>query len=103
MITTTLLNGALGMFTVITFVFAVGDLDTTLNTPTGYPFIEVFYTATNSKVGATAMTSIIIILTVCACISFVATTSRQTYAFARDNGFFAPAVFSKVSQMLKYI
>ena len=96
MITTTILNGALGLFMVITFVFAVSDLDSALESPTGYPFIEVFYVATGSRGATTAMTAIIAILTLCACISFVATASRQTFAFARDYGFFMPIVFSKV-------
>ncbi len=96
MIATTILNGCLGLLTVITISFCITDLEAVLASTTGWPFIEIFYMATNSKAGATAMTSVIIVLTLCACISFLATASRQTFAFARDEGLFLPSVFSKV-------
>jgi choline transport protein len=100
MIATSILNGALGFIAVISFAFCVTDLEAALSSPTGmlgYAFIEVFYTATNSKSGATAMTLIIVVLTICSCLSMLATASRQTFALARDDGLFFPAVFAKVS------
>ena len=86
MMWTVILNGALGYIMLITFCFCLGNVETALNSPTGYPFIEVFYNATNNHAGTTVMTCILIILTVCGCISNVATASRQMFAFARDNG-----------------
>lgn len=86
MMWTVIINGSLGYVMLITFCFCVGDVGTALSTPTGYPFIEVFYNATNSHAGTTIMTCILITLTVCGCISNVATASRQMFAFARDNG-----------------
>lgn len=83
----------------ITFVFCITDLDTALKSPTGYPFIEVFYTATGSKGGATAMASIIIVLLVAACISILATASRQTFAFARDDGLPMGHIWRKVYRL----
>lgn len=80
------LNGALGFVMLVTYLFCVGDLNEVLKTETGYPFIQVFYNATGSKGGASAMTSILIVLTICGCISNVATASRQLFAFARDGG-----------------
>ncbi|KAA6406935.1 MAG: amino acid transporter [Lasallia pustulata] len=86
MMWTVILNGTLGYVMLITFCFCVGDVGAALSTPTGYPFIAVFYNATNSHAGTTVMTCILVTLTVCGCISNVATASRQMFAFARDNG-----------------
>lgn len=80
------LNGALGFVMLVTYCFCLGDVEEILGTHTGYPFIQVFYNVTNSLGGASAMTAILITLTVCGCISNVATASRQLFAFARDGG-----------------
>lgn len=81
------LNGALGFIMLVTYCFCLGnDVGELLGTKTGYPFIQVFYNVTGSAGGATAMSSILIVMTVCSCISNVATASRQLFAFARDGG-----------------
>lgn len=80
------LNGALGFVMLVTYCFCLGNVEEILGTHTGYPFIQVFYNVTNSHGGASAMTAILITLTVCGCISNVATASRQLFAFARDGG-----------------
>ena len=84
--TSALINGTLGWIMTITFCFCLGDPNAALGTLTGYPFIQVFYGATNSHAGASIMTAIVIINITSACISTVATVSRQTWSFARDNG-----------------
>jgi choline transport protein len=84
--TSAAVNGTLGFIMTITFCFTLGDITTILASPTGYPFIQVFFDATNNYVGASIMTAIIIINVTSACISTVATVSRQTWSFARDNG-----------------
>ncbi len=99
MITTAILNGILGLVMTITYCFCVTDLNDALSSPTGYPFIQVFYTATGSKAGATAMTCIIIVLLVAACISVLATASRQTFAFARDDGLPMGHIWRKVYRL----
>ncbi|KAE9961348.1 hypothetical protein EG327_004581, partial [Venturia inaequalis] len=96
MIATAVLNGTLGLIMVITYCFCITDLETTLASPTGYPFITVFYNATGSKGATTAMTLIIIILILSAGVSLLATASRQAFAFARDEGLPWPRVWSKV-------
>ena len=53
---------------------------------TGYPFIQVFYNATQSYAGATIMTVIIVLTLVSSAIAEVATASRQLWSFARDKG-----------------
>ncbi|KAB5555054.1 amino acid permease [Coniochaeta sp. 2T2.1] len=89
-------NGTLGWVMVITFAFTLGDLFAILHTPTGYPFIQVFYNATNSKAGTSIMTAIVIVNITSACISTVATASRQTWSFARDQGLPFSGVLSHV-------
>ena len=64
----------------------LGDLDDVLSTPTGYPFIQVFYNVTHSKAGATAMSCILVLSSVANGMTNMATASRQLFAFARDGG-----------------
>ena len=86
MISTILLNGALGLAISIAFSFTLGDLETDLMSATGYDFIQVFFGATNSRAGSSVMTAILIVLVTCASFGFLASASRQTWAFARDKG-----------------
>ncbi|KAH8810844.1 amino acid permease [Xylogone sp. PMI_703] len=79
-------NGTLGFVMVITFCFTLGSIFDIIDSPTGYPFIQVFYNVTNSRAGASIMTAILIVNITSACISTVATVSRQTWSFARDQG-----------------
>ena len=86
MISTILLNGALGLAVSIAFSFTLGDLDADLTSETGFDFIQVFFGATKSHAGSSVMTAILIALVTCASFGFLASASRQTWAFARDNG-----------------
>ncbi|KAI9803960.1 MAG: hypothetical protein M1833_000241 [Piccolia ochrophora] len=86
MVWTAIINGIMGFVMLVTFCFCMTDVEAALGTATGYPFLEVFYQVTGSKGGATAMACIIVVLIVCASISILATASRQTFAFARDEG-----------------
>lgn len=70
----------------ITFIFCLGDLDSALNSPTGQPMIQVFYNATQSVAGTCVMVTVVIIIFMSACIGQVATSSRQMWSFARDQG-----------------
>lgn len=77
-------HSTLGFAIVIAFSYClVPIIDTALISPTGYDFIPVFYNAAGSA-GAAGMTAVLIILMTCATIGFLATASRQTWAFARD-------------------
>lgn len=79
-------NGGMGFAMVITFCFTMGSVYDIIESPTGYPFIQAFYNATQSYAGTSIMTALLIVNITSACISTVATVSRQTWAFARDNG-----------------
>jgi choline transport protein len=80
------INGSLGFIMIITFCFCLGSVLDIIETPTGYPFIQVFYNVTQSNAGTSIMTAILIVNITSACISTVATVSRQTWSFARDKG-----------------
>ncbi|KAE8368540.1 amino acid transporter [Aspergillus caelatus] len=86
MIWTLILNGATGFVMIVTYAFCVGNIDEVLESQTGFPFIQVFLNSTGSVKAATGMTLVIMVMQFCAAISNVATTSRQVYAFARDQG-----------------
>lgn len=69
MLWTIFANGAMGLITLITFLYTLGNLENALATPTGFPIIEVFYNATGSTSGASALTSILIVLGIAANVS----------------------------------
>ena len=79
-----------------TFVYTIGDLEEVLATPTGFPFIQVFYNATGSKRGATGMTMVLVLSAIANAMTNMATASRQLWAFARDGGVPLHAWFAKV-------
>nr|POE76142.1 origin recognition complex subunit 2 [Quercus suber] len=86
MLWTLFLNGIAGFVMTITFAYCLGPLDAALKPEFGFAFIGTFYNATSSHAGATFMTCIITLLTLCSAIGNVATGSRQLFAFARDQG-----------------
>ena len=80
------LNGAMGFIMAITLCYCLGDLGEIVETPTGFPFIQVFYNATKSLAATNVMVTIMIITLTACCVSEVATASRQLWSFARDRG-----------------
>lgn len=80
-----ILNGILGLVFLVTYLFCITSIDDALNDPSTYPFIYVFRNAVSTG-GVNALTIIILVLVIASNISFNASTSRQTFAFARDNG-----------------
>jgi amino acid transporter len=84
MISTALINGALGFVMLITYLYTMGDIESALEAPSGFAFITAFQNATGSSATAVGLACIILVLEVCSAISILATTSRQIFAFARD-------------------
>lgn len=77
MISTTVANGIMGWIATITLCFCIGDnLDQVINTPTGYPFMQVFYLITGSVRSTTVMSFFIMIMTIFSNLAVVATSSR---------------------------
>ena len=80
------INGTLGLAMLIAILFSIGDIKTALETPTTFPFMEIFLQAVRSTGGATAMSSVILMMMILATLAVLAAASRITWAFARDNG-----------------
>jgi choline transport protein len=86
MITTASINYVLGFIMTITFMFRVGDVDAALASSTGQPWMEVYLAATDSRGGTIGLAVIFTLLLLFCAINQVTTSSRQLFAFARDNG-----------------
>lgn len=91
-------NGVLGFIMIITICFTLGDVNDILSTPTGYPFIQVFYNVTQNYAAANTMTAILVVTLTASTITEVATASRQIWSFARDRGLPFSSFFAYVSR-----
>ena len=80
------MNGLLGFAMMLTILFCLGDVESVLESATGYPFIQIFYNGVGSIAGATAMAAVVLCLTWACAIGITTTASRMTWSFARDRG-----------------
>ncbi|KAK2737235.1 hypothetical protein FQN57_000402 [Myotisia sp. PD_48] len=85
MVSTAIINGILGFLMLITYLFTMGDLESVVTHPSGFSFLGAYVNATGSIGAATGLAFLILLLEICSAISILATSSRQTFAFARDN------------------
>ena len=97
MILSLIINGVLGLAALVATLFCIGDVDAALASTTGYPFMEIFQSATGSVGGAAFMSVILFIMQTFAAIGLVAATSRMFWAFARDRGLPGWQYLSRVS------
>lgn len=81
-----MVNGLMVFLMLITYCFLLTDLQSALQSATGFPFIAVFEQATGSQGGAAGLTCIQIVLIMFSAINYMASCSRQVWAFARDRG-----------------
>lgn len=82
----------------LTYLFTVGDLTQALDpTVAFFPFIYGLQQATNTA-GVTGLTFVMLFLLYMITVSCMASTSRQTFAFARDNGLPFSKVLAHVSR-----
>ena len=86
MVISMIINGALGFGFLIGLLFSVTDFEGALKSPTKSPLVEILYQALQSKSAATAIVGLFIVVAICTELGMVASTSRLTWAFARDNG-----------------
>lgn len=96
-VTAMLVNGAIGFGMMITVLFCLGDVDSVLDTETGFPFIQVFFNSYKSVSGAVAAGAIVLALTWACALGITTTASRMTWSFARDNGTPFSKLMSRVS------
>ncbi|QMW46293.1 hypothetical protein G4B11_009748 [Aspergillus flavus] len=83
---TVLINGTLGFSMLIALYFCLGDIETSLKSPTGVPFLSIFYQATESTAGTAAAGSVIQAMCCCTTVGMLASASRQFWSFSRDRG-----------------
>ena len=81
-----LLNGTLGLATLIAYLFCLGNLDEVVeqSATLGYAYLYVFLKGTGSPGGAATMGMIMWVLGVCCLVRLMAAKSRQLWSFARD-------------------
>ncbi|KAJ5279372.1 choline transport protein [Penicillium angulare] len=91
-----LINGSLGFGMLLAMLFCTGDIETALESPTGYPFMSIFLQATGSVPGTAVMGSIITTMGITTSVGMLASASRQFWSFARDRGIPGWRVWSQV-------
>jgi amino acid transporter len=96
-----LINGALGFAMIITVLYCLNDVEAVLNSPTEFPFIEIFKESVGSVAGASVMTAIVLSLTWACAIGITTTASRMCWSFARDRGLPFWKVLSRVNSRTK--
>ncbi|KZN93598.1 putative amino-acid permease [Penicillium chrysogenum] len=85
MVSTALINGSLGFIMLITLLYKMGDIQDVLAPASGFSFLPAVNHATGSAAATNAVAAIILVMEVCSAIGILATVSRQTFAFARDD------------------
>jgi choline transport protein len=94
-------DGILGFAMMIAVLYCLGDANSVRETPTGFPFIQIFYNSVKSVGGATVM-SVVVLILIWGCAAGITTTaSRMTWSFARDNGTPFSRYLKKVSKNQK--
>ncbi|KAL8669399.1 MAG: hypothetical protein Q9168_006011 [Polycauliona sp. 1 TL-2023] len=88
-VATSVLNGIMGLATLLTMLYVTPNIEAVLDSPTGqlgFPFMQVVVDSVGSYAGATVMISIVIAMFVFAVTAFLAVESRIIFAFGRDKG-----------------
>ncbi|KAF4967228.1 hypothetical protein FSARC_5207 [Fusarium sarcochroum] len=98
MVGSILINGPLGFGFLITVLFFMGDIASALNTPTGFPIIQIFYNVTGSVAAATALTGAITVMAALSTVPLITSAARIMWAFARDGGLPFSAHLAKVDK-----
>jgi amino acid transporter len=88
-------NSLMAIVFLTTYLFALPSVEDAIADPSGYPFLYVFKGAMGPA-GVNTLTIIVLLVVSAANINFGASTARQTFAFARDNGLPFSAWLAKV-------
>lgn len=81
----------------ITVIYTMGSLEDALSSPTNYPIIGIYKQATQSNHAASAMLAFVGLPGFIALFNGLASVTRLTWSFARDNGLPFSDFFLKVS------
>ena len=94
---------AIGVFTGFVFLsvllFVAGDVTAVISSPAG-PLLQIFSNATGSQAGSVCLLIFPLVCLLFATIGIMTTSSRMTFAFARDGGLPASRFFAKVHPTL---
>jgi len=94
---------AIGTFTGFVFLtcllFVAGNAEDVINSTAG-PLGQILYNATSSKAGTVCLLIFPLVCLVFATVSIMTTSSRMTYAFARDRGLPFSRFFARVHPKL---
>ncbi|KAF7591834.1 hypothetical protein BBP40_001031 [Aspergillus hancockii] len=93
-------NAILALVALITMLFATPSVQDSLDDSSGFPLIYVFKQATNVN-GVNGLMAIILIPVILSNILFNASTARQTFSFARDEGLPFSKWMAKVDEKRK--
>lgn len=91
------LNFTISFLLLLIILFRAGDITEAINSPTGQPYIAILLNATGSAAGTAVMVAYIIFALIFCATNMVTTSSRQLFAFARDNGLPYSSWLAKVS------
>jgi len=86
LVLTASVNYILGFIMTISLMFTIGNVDAAISNPTGQPYVWVLLNATRSRGATIVLTTVMALLFLFNTINTVTTSSRQIFAFARDNG-----------------
>ncbi|KAK1624818.1 amino acid/polyamine transporter I [Colletotrichum phormii] len=92
------INGALGFTFLITLLFCMGDIESALSSPTGFPIIQIFYNITGTLAATNALTAALTIMAIISTIPLITSAARVIWAFARDQGLPFSQVVSRVER-----
>lgn len=101
MVSTAIINGTLGFVMLIVYLFTMGDTASVMEASSGFSFLHAYLNATGSVGATTGLACIILVMEICSAISILATCSRQTFAFARDNALPFSSFFANVNPTSK--
>ncbi|KAF5020460.1 hypothetical protein F66182_7539 [Fusarium sp. NRRL 66182] len=94
-------NGLMGLVYATMLLFSTGPLEALLQTPTGFPFMQIFLDVTESTAAATVLSLILICIAIAATVAGTTSTSRTLWAFARDRSTPFDKQLSKVNRRLQ--
>ncbi|KAJ5349186.1 amino acid transporter [Penicillium brevicompactum] len=98
MIGTIGLNSMLGLGFLLALLFCIGDTDSVLNTSLGFPIMQIFYNTTGSHAATAALIPTFISVAIASTFELLASTSRTTWAFARDRGLPFSGFFAHINE-----
>ncbi|KAG7423273.1 Choline transport protein [Fusarium oxysporum f. sp. raphani] len=79
------INGILGLAFILVLLFSSDTLERLLQTPTGFPFVQLYLDVTKSHAGTTILTIFIVLMALAGAVAGLTSTSRTLWAFARDD------------------